>query len=186
MSKLYFITHPSVSINKSIPIDQWQLSNKGIWETERLLKLRFWKKIGLIHTSPERKAVQVARIVAKEYDLKVEINPCLSEVDRSSTGFVEPDLYVELIKEFYMNPLMEVRGWESAERATKRIVECVTNIMDSANKNVAIIGHGATGTLLACHLLKKAPTFTEDPQGVGRLMFIDWDKKKILTRWAEY
>lgn len=186
MSKLYFITHPSVLIDKHAPIDQWQLSEKGIEETKRLLKLNFWKNIKAIYSSPEKKAVQVAEMAVNKYSFGLKRESCLSEIDRSSTGFMEYDIYMETMTEFYNNPKIEVNGWESAENATNRIVDCVTKIMNSNTENVAIIGHGATGTLLACHLFNKLPTLTEDPQGTGQYMIVNWDEKKILNKWVKY
>lgn len=187
MSKLYFITHPSVAIIKDQSIDQWGLSDKGLEETERLLKLNFWDEIEAIHTSPEIKAVQVASLAAKKLGINIKVHECLSEVDRSSTGFVEFDQYMKLMENFYSHPKERVEGWESAEEATKRIVNCVSGIMETANSGtLAIIGHGATGTLLACHLLAMDPSYSEDPMGTGRYMVIDWDKKIILNKWCEY
>ena len=186
MSKLYFITHPSVLIDKNIPIDQWQLSEKGIEETKRLLKLDFWKSIDAIYSSPEKKAAQVAELAASKYGLVPKTETCLSEIDRKSTGFMEYDIYMETVAEFYKKPSIEVNGWESAKKATERIVDCITRIMDSNTKDVAIIGHGATGTLLACYLLNKPPTLSEDPQGTGRFMIVSWGEKKIEQKWLTY
>lgn len=187
MSKLYFITHPSVQINKNLAVDKWSLSDKGLKETEQLLRLDFWREIEAIYASPERKAQQTAELVSKRYGLEVFKTNCLSELDRSSTGFVEYDAYIEMIKSVYSNPNKNIQGWESAFDVTKRITECIALIMSNhKDQSVAVIGHGATGTLLACSLLNKKPDFAEDPKGTGRYMIIDWDKKQLMKRWSGY
>ena len=187
MSKLYFITHPSVQIIKNQSIDQWGLSDKGIDETRGLLKLDFWNEINVVYSSPEKKAVQTAQLVSSECKLEICLSDCLSEVDRSSTGFIDYDKYIEAIKNFYNRPDESIQGWESANNATKRITECVKSIMSNhKDQTVAIVGHGATGTLLVCSLLNKKPDFTEDPQGTGRYMIINWDKRQIIQKWLTY
>jgi broad specificity phosphatase PhoE len=51
-------------------------------------------------------------------------------------------------------PQTSVRGWEPAADAQARIVHAVEQVMSQASDggDVAILGHGGTGTLLYCHL----------------------------------
>ncbi|KKQ91370.1 MAG: Phosphoglycerate mutase [Candidatus Woesebacteria bacterium GW2011_GWB1_39_10] len=187
MSKLYFITHPSVHIVKVLPIDQWGLSSKGINEVKRLLKLSFWNEISIIYSSPEKKAIQTAELISREYGIKIFTRDNLSEVDRSSTGFMEYGKYLDVVRNFYKHPKESIQGWESAAVASKRIFKDIAQIMSKhKNKSIVVIGHGATGTLLACSLLNKEPDFAEDTQGTGRYMIIDWNKRQLVQKWLKY
>jgi broad specificity phosphatase PhoE len=51
-------------------------------------------------------------------------------------------------------PQSSVRGWERAADAQVRIIRAVERVLSQApdNDDIAIIGHGGTGTLLLCHL----------------------------------
>jgi hypothetical protein len=55
---------------------------------------------------------------------------------------------------FIAQPQTSVRGWEPAADAQARIVCAVERIVSQAfgNGDLAIVGHGATGTLLYCRL----------------------------------
>lgn len=187
MAKLYFITHPQVNIIQGIPIDKWALSHEGIASCDRLASLDFWNNIDVIYSSPEKKALQTTKIIAKKNRILVKKKHSLREFDRSSTGFLQPTTYMNAIESFYANPELSHRGWETANSASERIYACVNSIFNQDNhKNIAIIGHGATGTLLVCKILGIDPTFLEDPQGVGVYMAIDWHKKKLILKWKKY
>jgi hypothetical protein len=54
---------------------------------------------------------------------------------------------------FFAHPQTSVRGWEPAADAQARIIRAVEQIASQAgNGDLAIVGHGGTGTLLYCHL----------------------------------
>ena len=62
-------------------------------------------------------------------------------------------LYGEIIDAFFAHPQESVRGWEPAIIAQARIVGAVEKILSQpGDGDLAIIGHGGTGTLLYCHL----------------------------------
>lgn len=187
MAKLYFITHPQVNIIQDIPIDEWSLSQDGIASCERLSSQDFWSDIDIIYSSPEKKALQTTEIIAKKNHVLTKKKHCLKEFDRSSTGFLPPTIYMKAIETFYAYPDLSHRGWETANSASDRIYACVNSIFEQDHdKNIAIVGHGATGTLLACKVIGIDPSFLEDPQGVGVYMVIDWYKKNLIAKWKKY
>ena len=55
---------------------------------------------------------------------------------------------------FFAQPLQSIRGWEPAADAQIRIVGAVEQALSRTPEgmDIAIVGHGGTGTLLYCHL----------------------------------
>jgi broad specificity phosphatase PhoE len=59
-----------------------------------------------------------------------------------------------MVDAFFAQPQTSIRGWEPAADAQARIVCAVERIVSEASGNgdLAIVGHGGTGTLLYCRL----------------------------------
>ena len=78
----------------------------------------------------------------------------LGENDRLATGYLPRLEFEAAVDEFFARPQTSVRGWEPAAEAQARIVRAVEQILSqtSAEGDLAIVGHGGTGTLLYCHL----------------------------------
>ncbi len=191
MTKLVFITHPAVEIDPQISINQWQISQDGQKQIENLLKYPFWEEVDVIYSSQEGKALNTAKQIRAHFAGLKSPAPegtfDLHEIDRSATGVLPKEVYDKAIEEFYQNPDKSYKGWETANAAKERITKVVTQIMeDNAGKTVAIVGHGATGTLLACRIKKIEPSFAEDPHTNGCIMTCDWDKKTVLSPWTKY
>ena len=56
---------------------------------------------------------------------------------------------------FFAHPDTSIRGWETARDAQRRIVAAIDAILedDQGRGNVAIVSHGAVGTLYLCYLV---------------------------------
>ena len=97
------------------------------------------------------------------------------------------DEYMKVVQAFYQNPQASVHGWESAEHARERMKVAVGAVMRAhAGEVVVIIGHGATGALLACEVKKIPSSFEEDPKRTGCVMQIDWEQQTIISPWESY
>ncbi|MDO8487240.1 MAG: histidine phosphatase family protein [Candidatus Curtissbacteria bacterium] len=191
MTKLIFITHPAVDVDPTIPINQWHVSKDGQKQIDNLLTLPFWSEVDVIYSSQEGKALNTANKIKSHFDHLKSPAPegtfDLHEIDRSATGVLPKDVYDKAIEEFYLYPNKSYKGWETANAAKERIFKVVSQIIDdNPNKTVAIVGHGATGTLLACQIKKIEPSFAEDPHTNGCIMVYDWDEKTILSPWTKY
>jgi len=91
--------------------------------------------------------------------------------DRSSTGYLPAREFERLADAFFAEPHRSVRGWERAVDAQARVVGAATKISAATQglAAVAIISHGAVGTLLYCHLLQQpiSRRFDQPPNGGG-------------------
>ena len=117
---------------------------------------RSWSRaVRSIFTSSERKARDGAAIFAEGLGLhRYTVVDGLRENDRSATGYLPPEEFELTVSAFFARPEISVRGWEPASHAQTRIVGAIKNVRSLAPKSgdIAIVGHGGTGTLLYCHL----------------------------------
>ncbi|MCF6319472.1 MAG: histidine phosphatase family protein [Proteobacteria bacterium] len=109
--------------------------------------------VKIIWTSKERKAIETAQILSKKLNIDINFSQELGENDRSSTGFLPPAEFEKMANLFFQNPKQSIRGWETAKSTQKRITSIFSKIKQKSiktNGDIAIISHGAVGTLLYC------------------------------------
>src|SRR5262249_3840496 len=88
MKTVYFITHPEVVIDPSVPVPQWPLSAQGLARMRLLLRQPWVAQITAVYCSTEQKAVDGATVLAAHLGLPVSPVADLSENDRSATGYL--------------------------------------------------------------------------------------------------
>jgi broad specificity phosphatase PhoE len=187
MAKAYFITHPEVVIDPSVPVPDWPLSCKGIRRMTLMLGQPWVGRVRAIFSSAERKAVEAARIMAVHLSISPVIIDDLRENDRSSTGYLPKAEFEALADKFFARPEESVRGWERAIDAQCRIVGAVDHAISMAptDGDIAIISHGAVGALLLCQLRGVSISRREDqpPGGGGNMYSFDMATRRLLTGW---
>lgn len=169
MSYVYFISHPEVIIEPNTPVPERDLSNKGK-ERVRLLLTKPWtKSIGKIYTSTEKKATTTAKMIARNLKLKEYFLKDLTEIDRSSTGYIEKKEFETVVNKFFQNPETSTREWEKAIDAQLRINKAVEKIVSdkTTQADIGIISHGGVGALLLSYLKHKQISRIEDQPGEG-------------------
>jgi broad specificity phosphatase PhoE len=109
--------------------------------------------IGAIWSSTETKALESAAILAGHLQLPVRQMSRLGENDRSSTGYLPPAEFERMADAFFGNPDESVRDWECARAAQNRMKEALQEVLCQHQVgDLAIVSHGAVGTLLLCAL----------------------------------
>jgi broad specificity phosphatase PhoE len=187
MTKLIYVTHPSVIFSQEIPIDQWGLSEKGKEEAKNLVEMSFWNEVDVLYSSTETKAYELADIIKAKFNIDYEKFDELKEADRSSTGALPLEEYMQGVRQAYLNPDIGFSGWESHRLMMQRNSIKVEEIMEKhKDQTVAIIGHGGAGTVLKCYIKGIEPDFAEDPKITGCFWICDWDNKKIIQDWQKY
>ncbi len=185
--KLYFITHPDVVIDPKKYKSFWELSAEGIGAAKRVAIKSFWKDINNIYTSTEIKTIQTAEIINKKHKIPYESTNCLNEFESKSTGFLPIEEFIDAMKSFYEKPAESFRGWERLIDAEYRVLNCIKKITRMPeNSSIAIIGHGATGTLLKCFYKGVTPSWEEDPKQTGCYFIADIENKKLIQDWKKY
>ena len=152
--QFYFITHPNVVIDPAVPVPAWPLSERGRSRMKLGLAQSWIPEISAVYCSTEQKAIDGAEILADHLGLPFHPIANLGENDRSSTGFLRPDEFEHAADLFFNHPHESMRGWETAANAQTRIVQAVAHIdgSDPTEGPIAIVSHGAVGTLFYCHL----------------------------------
>ncbi len=151
---VFFVTHPEVVIDPAIPVPLWPLSAHGRARMAASVGRSWTRRLGCIVASPERKAIDSAAILSERLGLGFTTLAALGENDRSSTGYLPRDEFERLADAFFAHPERSVRGWERAVDAQRRVVAAFETVLALAptDTDVAIVSHGAVGTLLLCHL----------------------------------
>jgi len=153
MANLLFITHPEIVVSPNTPIERWHLSEDGVRRMRSFARSPAVSNVRAVWSSRETKAIEAARILAAALGIGLDVHHDLGENDRSATGYLPPDEFEEVASRFFAAPSTSIRGWETAADAQKRITTVVAEITAGHRTgDLAIVAHGAVGTLLFCAL----------------------------------
>ncbi len=166
---VFFITHPDVAIDPTIPVPDWPLSARGLMRMRAMLTQPWVGGIGHVVSSTERKAIDGARVLAEALGRQAVTHAGLGENDRSATGYLPRPEFEALADAFFARPGESVRGWERAVDAQARIVATMRHVLATApSGDVAVISHGGVGALLLCYLTAAPISRAADqPPGSG-------------------
>ncbi|MEM6467534.1 MAG: histidine phosphatase family protein [Pseudomonadota bacterium] len=184
MGKLIVLSHPEVVVDPSVPIPDWGLNAIGRRRTEAFAPSPVLASVGAVWSSPERKARDTAAILAAHLELEVHIHGSLAENDRSATGFLPPDQFEAAADAFFAAPSTSYRGWETASAAQQRIVGATRTLARAHSEgDLALVTHGAVGTLLWCHLAGQPIDRRFDQPGQGHFWTADLKTLKPDFGW---
>ena len=185
MHTVFFITHPDVRIDPSVPVPEWPLNERGQARMSVLATRRWVQGVRSIFASGERKARDAAQLLADGLGLDgYKIIDGLAENDRSATGYLSKQEFEAMADEFFAQPQTSVRGWEPAAHAQTRIIQAIEQAVLGASEkgDIAIVGHGGTGTLLYCHLadVPISRQHEQPPTNGGNWFAFDRTSRKLL------
>lgn len=182
---LHVVTHPEVQVERDLPVPEWVLSDQGRRRVQGLLELPWGQQVAHVFSSAERKALQTAEsLAAARAGLPVLVDEALGENDRSATGFLPPAEFEAVADLFFRTPTVSVRGWEIAQTAQQRMVLAVHRCLSrAAAGDVAVVAHGAVGTLLWCHLVGEPIDRQHDQPGQGSWYSVDVATMRPLSWW---
>lgn len=191
MTKLRYITHPEVTVDPSVAVTSWNLSPVGIARAHAIARQPWAPAIGRIVSSDEAKAVQTAEILAEPLGLDVEVRDSLRENDRSATGFVAPERFEALADAFFAEPSRSVAGWERAIDAQQRVGAGLADLLTAEadavgtmpDAEIAVVGHGAVGTLWYCSLTGQPIDRRHDQPGQGHYFTVDLATRRVEHAW---
>ena len=181
-----YLTHPQVQIDPAIPVPRWSLNEVGTARVAAVAaQLGLLKGTKRVISSDETKALETAAPIAASLGVEVEVRPRTHENDRSSTGFLPPLEFERVADQFFAQPGVSIRGWETAEDAQRRIVAEVRTCLAETNKgDILFVGHGGVGTLLFCALSGNRidRRFDQGPGGGGCWFEFDADGCRTAMR----
>ncbi len=144
-------------------------------------------EITSIYCSCEQKAIDGAQILATHLSLGTHQLRGLGENDRSSTGFLPSAEFEEAANRFFARPNESMSGWEPAVNAQKRITHVIDSILrtDKTDGSIAIVSHGAVGTLLFCRLsdYEISRNWDQPANGGGNYFAFTLETRSVLHGW---
>ena len=184
-----YVTHPQVLMDPAVPVPDWGLSALGRARAEAAARQPWVRALARVVTSEERKARDTAAILAGAAGVEAEVWPDLHENDRSATGYLPPAEFEAAADAFFSRPAESFRGWETAEAAQARIRTAVGAVLEGhpTDRPLAIVGHGAVGTLLWLALSGRHISRDADqPNGGGNLFVFDLRDRRPLSGWMTF
>ena len=186
MRTVHFVTHPQVVVDPARPIERWHLSDMGIARMRRFAAGAEAFGLRSVWASTETKAIEAAGILAGRLGLPVFVRPGLGENDRSATGFLPPAEFERVADSFFARPTESIRGWERACDAQERIAAAVDAVLAEAPEGpLAIVAHGAVGTLLLCRLLGRPISREHDQPHQGHHFAYTPADGQVLHGWRD-
>jgi broad specificity phosphatase PhoE len=184
-----YITHPEVVIDPAVPMPRWGLSGVGAARARTFATRDIIPHGRPIFSSTERKAVELAHILAAVSGGEVIEDAAFCENDRSASGYLAPERFEGVVDQFFGDPDSSPEGWESARSAQRRIVEAVRRALAQAGGDALFCGHGAVGTLLKCHAGGRTIARNEDQRvmawkGGGNCFRFDLDPPRLHGDWV--
>lgn len=181
-----YLSHPQVLIDPAKPVPNWSLNEVGENRVAVLAASGALSGTQHVISSTETKAIETATPLAEALGCRLEIREAMHENDRSATGFLPPEEFETVADQFFLQPDVSVRGWETAASAQDRIVKEVTECLRSCTTgDVLFVGHGGVGTLLFCHLsgLPISREYDQGPGGGGCYFEFAGQQGKPIARW---
>jgi broad specificity phosphatase PhoE len=184
---IYFITHPDVVIDPTVPVPQWPLSARGRSRMQHLLSQNWLRQVEAIYCSTEQKAVDGAVILSEATSIPFHQVAALGENDRSATGYLPKAEFEVTVDAFFARPSESIRGWERAEAAQARIVEALAWIACTTPGAgaIAVVSHGGVGTLLLCSLKGRPISRQEEQPGTsgGHYFLFQGPEGTLIHGW---
>lgn len=167
------------------------LSQKGVEQIRDTAKFLASFEVAAIYSSPLRRALKTAEIIAKPHHLEVECMPELIEIDFGEwEGLTIEEIfqqYPEKFKEWVADPAVSrVHRGESGYDVAARVLPPLTRKISLFDgRTIAIVAHKVVNRIILCHWLGipicNYRKFV--PQFVGALNVLDIADTKAL--WVE-
>ena len=187
MARVRYLTHPQVVIDPDVPVPQWGLSEIGAARVAGVAGSPALSQTVVAYASTETKAIETATPLAAAIPCPTVTREAMGENDRSATGFLPPPEFEAVADQFFARPQDSIRGWERAIDAQARIVAAVEAALAEAPAgDVLLVGHGAVGTLLWCHLAGEPIRRLRDQgpgTGGGNWFAFDRDSLNVNGHW---
>jgi broad specificity phosphatase PhoE len=182
--KLIVITHSDVAIDPDVPVARWRLNDRGIQRMRGFAGSNVLNDVGAIWSSSEAKAIESAGILAARFGVGINVDAGLGENDRTATGYLPAPEFEKVADAFFRHPDESIRGWERAVDAQSRIRAAVGRIASNhRHGDLAIVAHGAVGTLLLCDCLRQPISRSADQPFQGHYWVATLPAFEVVHPW---
>jgi len=177
-----------------------ELNQTGIKQAELLAEYLSKRKIGAIYSSPLKRAVKTAEIIAGYHGLEIKVSPGLIDFDCGDWhGLLRQevqDKYKELYDLWVSHPdKVKIPGGESLNEVTERAMNVLDDVLTKNEGAVALVAHRVVNKVLICALLGLDNShfwnIRQDICGIttfvyenGRFILTEHNNTSFLTRHA--
>ena len=135
-----------------------ELNKTGMKQAELLAEYLSDVEIDAIYSSPLKRALKTAEVIASYHKLNVEIAPGLIDFDYGKWQGLPhqeiKDKYKELYAEWIKNPhQVKMPAGESLDDVRERAMGVVDNVIAKYRGTVALVSHRVVNKVLICALL---------------------------------
>ncbi len=135
-----------------------ELNETGMKQAKLLAEYLSDVEIDAIYSSPLKRALKTAEVIAHYHNLNVEIAPGLVDFDYGKWQGLPhqeiKDKYKELYAEWVKNPhQVKMPAGESLDDVRKRAMSVVGNVIAKYKGTVALVSHRVVNKVLICALL---------------------------------
>lgn len=180
---LILVKHSLPKIAENMPAREWRLSDEGRTRAQRLAERLIGFQPEVIVSSIEPKAQETAEIVAKKYNLTMQIVERLHEHDRSKTRYLSKDEFQTSVCKFFENPTTLVFGNETADECYIRFDQAVRSIHNYyRDKTIVVVTHGTVISLFASRLTGISDFLLWNELGLPSFVVIDMQSAMLIKR----
>jgi len=165
------------------------LDEVGIKQAELLGKYLSNWELEAIYSSPLRRAIDTANIIARYHKIAVQVTHGLIDFDYGEWQSLPEQeakrLYPTLHNEWHNNPhRVKMPGGESLEDVRRRAIEVVNDVLSKYQGSVVLVAHRVVNKVLICSLLGLDNSyFWNIKQDVGGITIFNYvDGRFVLTR----
>jgi alpha-ribazole phosphatase len=165
-----------------------ELNQRGIKQAELLAEHLSHLKLDAIYSSPLRRAVKTAEIIARRHRLSVEIAPGLIDCDFGQWQGLHlqevEDRYKELYNEWANSPhRVKIPDGESLNDVRKRALTVVNKVVAKHEGTTVLVSHRVVNKVLICALLglDNSHFWNIRQDNCGSTTFAYEDKRFVLT-----
>lgn len=135
-----------------------ELNQTGIKQAELLAEYLSDLKLDAIYSSPLKRALTTAEMIASYHKLDVEITPGLIDFDYGKWQGLPhqevKDKYKELYAQWIRNPhQVKIPAGESLDEVRKRAIGVIDNVIAKYEGTVVLVSHRVVNKVLICALL---------------------------------
>lgn len=153
---LIFIRHAKTEVDKSVPIENWILTDDGYSSAQKLADEETFDDVDLLISSDEEKAFLTLKPLADKLRKKIVRVSDLGEIKRPNSERLTLEQYNQLKEKMLKDPNYTEQGWETANHALIRFTSAIEKINRENNrKRILIAAHGTVLTLYFANLQNK-------------------------------
>jgi broad specificity phosphatase PhoE len=185
--KITFIRHSKTKVEPEKSIVLWGLADEGIMKAQTLSKDKAIKRLDVVYSSLQTKAIETMLYLAKPNALPMRTHMDLTEITSFTNKFYSGDEYSSQIEQYYARELDRIAGGETIDEALKRFTGALESIVgqESQSQNIGIVAHGYILSFFTGKYSDLKPYDLHKTIQQPDMAEFDWESKSFTRLWGE-